>query len=208
MISMRFLAAFVYAWSIFAQSGGPISGMINGTVVDVDGVAVANAPVQATNKTTGANVKTTSSKTGAYSLAPLPPGTYDLSIAPVGFNPYTQQNITIAPSQNLRVDARLVDFQFGTLGDGREFRIDLLTPHKEPAGPAPRTREGKPDLSGVWYAQRPVDPGAPEPLPWAAALLKQRAENNSKDAPGAHCLPRGITNAGALFPFRLVQTEK
>ena len=57
-----------------------------------------------------------------------------------------------------------------------------------------------------WPLYKFVDPGTPEPLPWAAALLKQRAENNSKDAPGAHCLPRGITNAGALFPFRLVQT--
>jgi hypothetical protein len=66
--------------------------------------------------------------------------------------------------------------------------------------------DGKPDLSGVWYAQRPVDPGKPEPLPWAEALLKERAANNSKDSPGAHCLPRGMTNAGALFPYKLVQT--
>jgi hypothetical protein len=58
----------------------------------------------------------------------------------------------------------------------------------------------------VWWAQRTVDPGKPEPLPWADALQKERAANNSKDSPGAHCLPRGLTNAGALFPYKLVQT--
>ena len=49
-------------------------------------------------------------------------------------------------------------------------------------------------------------PGKPEPLPWADALQKDRAANNSKDATGARCLPRGLTNAGALFPYKLVQT--
>ena len=51
-----------------------------------------------------------------------------------------------------------------------------------------------------------MDAGKPEPLPCIEALLRERAANNSKDAPGAHCLPRGITNAGALFPYKLVQT--
>jgi hypothetical protein len=200
---LRLLAvAILCVLTAFAQSGGAIAG----TVLDVDGVAVANAPVQVTNKVTNAVVKTTTSETGAYNLAQLPPGTYDLSVAPLGFNPYLRQNISVVAAKTMRVDVQLVDYQFGTLGDGREFRIQLMSPHKAPTGPTPRTRDGKPDLSGVWFAQRPVDPGTPEPLPWAAALLKQRAENNSKDAPGAHCLPRGITNAGALFPFRLVQT--
>jgi hypothetical protein len=198
---MRFLAVLLCI-PAFAQSGGSIAG----TVSDADGVAVANAPVQVSNKSTKQILKATSSAAGAYTLAQVPPGTYDLSIAALGFNPYVQQNVTVGAGQTLRLDVRLLDYQFGTLGDGKEFRIDLLSAHPAPSGPAPRTRDGKPDLSGVWYAQRPVDPGIPEPLPWAAALLKERAENNSKDAPGAHCLPRGITNAGALFPYRLVQT--
>jgi hypothetical protein len=198
---MRFLAWFLCIPAAFAQGGA-----ITGTVHDVDGVAVANAPIQLTNKTTSQILKTTSSKTGAYTLPQLPPGTYDLSVAPVGFIAYSQQNITVASAQNLRLDVELVDYQFGTLGDGREFRIDLLSPHPTPSGPMPRTSNGKPDLSGVWYAQRPVDPGKPEPLPWVEKLLQERAANNAKDAPGAHCLPRGITNAGALFIYRLVQT--
>lgn len=199
---MRFVALFLFIPAAFAQNGGAITG----TIHDVDGMAVANAPVQVTNRSTSQILKVTSSQTGAYAFAQLAPGAYDLSVAVVGFNPYLQQNVAVAPLQSVRLDIELVDYQFGTLGDGREFRVDLLSPHPTPSGPAPRTPNGKPDFSGVWYAQRPVDPGKPEPLPWAEALLRERAANNAKDAPGAHCLPRGITNAGALFPYRLVQT--
>jgi hypothetical protein len=196
------IALFLCASAMFAQSGGTITG----TVYDIDGMAVANAPVQAKNNTTNGILKTTSSEKGTYTLAQLPAGTYDLSVAAIGFNAYVEQNVTVGASQNLQLDVRLVDYQFGTLGDGREFRIDLLSAHPTPSGPTPRTQNGKPDFSGVWYAQRPVDPGKPEPLPWVETLLRERAANNAKDAPGAHCLPRGITNAGALFPYKLVQT--
>jgi len=200
---MKILTLFLCSTAVFAQGGGTITG----TVSNLDGDAVPNAPIEATNTRNNATFKATSSPTGAYTLAPLPAGTYNLSINLLGYNPYAQQNVSVAAAQTLHLDIHLLDYQLGTLGDGREFRIDLLSAHKgTPSGPAPRTPDGKPDLSGVWYAQRPVDPGKPEPLPWAEALLKERAANNSKDSPGAHCLPRGITNAGALFPYKLVQT--
>ncbi len=96
MIHMRFLTVLLSIPAAFAQSGGTITG----TVSDVDGVAVANAPIQVTNKTTNEIRKATSSNTGAYTLAPLPPGTYDFSVAALGFNPYGQQNVTVGASQN------------------------------------------------------------------------------------------------------------
>jgi hypothetical protein len=182
------------------------SGTIVGTVVDSDGQAVPNAQVQAVNKSTKAVYKTAGSEKGRYTLATLPPGTYDVSINAPGFYANNQQNVSVGATEPLRLDVHLLEYQLGTLGDGREFRVQLTSPHSAPSGPTPRTADGKPDLSGVWFAQRTLDAGKPEPLPWAEALLKERAANNSKDAPGAHCLPRGITNAGALFPFKLVQT--
>jgi len=192
-----FLAAVVSAQT---------TGTMTGTVVDLGGDAVANAPIRATNVATKALYTATTTGAGTYTFAQLPAGTYDLTADVLGFNGYSQKNVTVAAGQTLRFDIRLTDYQLGTLGDGREFRVDLLTPHPTPSGPTPRTADGKPDLSGVWYAQRTVDPGKPDPLPWADALQKERAANNSKDSPGAHCLPRGVTNAGALFPYKLVQT--
>lgn len=196
------LAAALIAGAAFGQNTSTIAG----TVLDLPGEKVANAPIQATNTRTKEVFKATSSEQGSYTLGPLPAGNYELSAAVVGYNPFAQQDVRVGAGQTLRLDIHLVDYQFDTLGDGKEFRIDLLTPHPTPAGPTPRTAGGKPDLTGIWYAQRTVDPGKPEMLPWAEKLLKERMANNSKDAPGSHCLTRGIIAAGALFPYELVQT--
>jgi len=198
-----FLAVAGCASAALAQSTGTLAG----TVFDLSGDRVANAPVQAINLSTNAIYRTTTSPAGAYTLAQLPPGSYKLSVAAPGFDVFLQPSLTVTAAQTLRFDIHLVDYQLGTLGDGREFRIALTSPHATPNGPAPRTSEGKPDFSGVWYAQRTVDPGVPEPLPWAEALVKERAASNFKDAPGARCLTRGITAAGALFPYKLVQSR-
>jgi hypothetical protein len=200
---MRLTTILTFALSaeVWAQPAGTLSG----TVFDLGGDKVANAPIQATNAATKAVYKVVGPKDGSYTLA-LPAGNYDLSVAVLGYNSFNQSNIPIAAGQTVRLDIHITDYQLGTLGDGREFRIDQLSPHSTPSGPAPRTADGKPDLTGVWYAQRTVDPGKPEMLPSAEKLFQERVANNAKDAPGAHCLTRGITAAGALFPYELVQT--
>jgi carboxypeptidase family protein len=200
---MRPLVFFLLATAAFAQNGATITG----TVLDLPGGKVANAPIQLTNVATKQVYKATSSDQGAYNLA-LPAGTYELSAAVLGYNPFSRKDVTVAAGQTLTLDIHLTDYQFDTLGDGKEFRIDLFTPHATPPGPAPRTPEGKPDFTGVWYAQRTIDPGKPDMLPWAEKLFQERVASNSKDAPGSHCLPRGINNAGALFPYEIVQTAK
>ena len=80
-----------------------------------------------------------------------------------------------------------------------------------PAGKAPRTAEGKPDLSGVWSFEHnfiydiSVSLAAGETLPlqpWAAKLTQ---EHMSKDDPEANCLPTGVPRQNP-YPWRIVQT--
>src|SRR5579871_1171462 len=183
-----------------AQSTGGVSG----SVVDLVGDPVGSAPIEATNASTKAVFKATSSGGGAYSLASLPAGTYSLVVNMPGFNPFSQQNVAVAAGQTLKLDLHLVDFQFNTLGDGREIRAALMTEHPTKKGPAPRTPDGKPDLTGMWHPLRVTDNGKPEPLPWAAALLKKRTEENTKDSPFSQCLPRGVALVGGIYPFKIV----
>src|SRR5579862_5856372 len=69
---------------------------------------------------------------------------------------------------------------------------------KAKSGPAPRTPDGKVDLSGLWSPDRnfiydisdSLKPGDKLPTqPWAEKLTRERM---SKDDPEANCLPTGV----------------
>ncbi len=86
------------------------------------------------------------------------------------------------------------------------------TPNWPPAGPTPKTADGKPDLSGAWAPnaiRQNVDlvaSGTEVPLqPWADTLYKERRANLSKDDPEGHCLPAGVPRISP-FPQKFVQT--
>jgi hypothetical protein len=97
------------------------------------------------------------------------------------------------------------------------------------SAPAPRTRNGKPDLSGIWAPAREraldeslqgqlnatgpfwdfgsVMPGGLPYQPWAAAVRSQRFADHSKDNPDVKCMPLGILQMNTHpFPRRFIQT--
>ena len=84
--------------------------------------------------------------------------------------------------------------------------------------PAPRTPDGRPDLSGIWRAANnryiadlgaDVKGGVPF-RPDAKRIYQERLDNNGLDRPSGRCLPKGVPEGMTIrgYPFKIVQTPK
>src|SRR5436190_293957 len=73
--------------------------------------------------------------------------------------------------------------------------------------PAPKTTEGRPDLSGIWEGggPRPDIKDIPLRPEVSAAVALFRSTPNNKDSPLARCLPQFLGQANMLY--KIVQTS-
>ena len=198
------LVRFTYVFTLLlaAAYGQGDRGAISGTVADPGGAVFRGATVQAKNTRTAVVTKAVSAATGKYTLADLPAGTYDISVTVAGVRPYEKKGVMVAAAKTEELNIRLQEgTQLSTLGEDPLAIVADQKRHNPPSGPAPRTGDGKPDLSGVWWRPSVVDAGKPEWLPSAQAVAKRRMENNNVDSPQAHCLPSPVTRWGPLFQF-------
>jgi hypothetical protein len=85
-----------------AQTAG--EGAIQGTVLDSSGAAVPNAKITATNKATGTDTIRTASGAGVFTISPLLPGSYSLTVEASGFQALRQDNLTVNALQTLGIN--------------------------------------------------------------------------------------------------------
>jgi len=83
------------------------TGYISGTVADKSGAAVPSAEIVIT--TVGGNLTRTTSTNGdgAYTVAGLPGGTYDIKVTAKGFETYQAKGVKLDVAQKIRVDVQL-----------------------------------------------------------------------------------------------------
>lgn len=85
--------------------GQAVGASLTGQITDPTGAAIPGATVVTRNLETGLKLKATSNGQGVYTLAPLPPGTYSLTVQASGFQRYVQKGIVItvdtATTQNV-----------------------------------------------------------------------------------------------------------
>ena len=159
------------------------TGNITGTVTDPDGHAVVSAPVQASNIATAIVYKATTSAGGNYALAKLPAGSYILTVPDVGFTlaRFERKDVRVQSAQTSRIDIHLQwGGNLGTPGDDQS--IFNMGASEAQRGPTPRTREGKPDFSGVWIGSFDPNTEMPILLPWAESLTKERIANLARSS--------------------------
>jgi hypothetical protein len=93
--------------SVFPLRAQVTTGSIRGFVTDPSGAAVPGTQVTVTNTDAGVNRTIVSQEDGSYRALLLPPGRYSVSFSKEGFQTLVREDVVLAVSQEVRVDASL-----------------------------------------------------------------------------------------------------
>ena len=103
LLILAFIAFFLSTVSLFAATGGSISG----TVTDKSDAVVGGAMLKLVNTAQQTTYQAISDKQGLYSFPNLPVGHYDLTTMATGFNPQRKADLKVDTDSAVRVDIRL-----------------------------------------------------------------------------------------------------
>jgi hypothetical protein len=100
------LGVLVLALALPLASRAQDTGYISGTVSDKSGAAIVGAAVTVTG---AGNLtrNTTTNGDGAYTVAGLPGGTYDIVVTATGFQKYSAQRVVLDVAEKRRIDVQL-----------------------------------------------------------------------------------------------------
>ena len=98
---------FVGCANVALAQGGASTALLSGTVSDPSGGSVANASISLRNTDTNTTYTATSSDRGAYTVANLVPGNYELKVSFAGFASYTQTGIVLTVGQAATINVSL-----------------------------------------------------------------------------------------------------
>ncbi len=102
--SVLFLTPLLFSALANAQQ---FRGSIAGIILDPQNTAIPNATVVGTQEETGTKYNTVSTTSGRYTLTPLLPGTYDITVEVAGFKKFTRRGIHLDADQHLQADLNL-----------------------------------------------------------------------------------------------------
>ena len=110
---------FLSAVNLAAQT----TSTIEGTVKDKQGLAVAGAQIHVTSAQMAVDLTATTDGDGAYHIATLPPGIYEVKAVKDGFQSEVLKNIEVTLNRTLQLD---ITMQVGSLNQTVE--VDSGTP--------------------------------------------------------------------------------
>jgi hypothetical protein len=113
-------------WSGLSALAQQSSGMISGVVQDTQGAVVPNARIELKNQEQGAVVRAmTSSADGTFTITPLPPATYTLSIDVAGFKKYVKTDIKLFAQDRIGLPTIVLDV--GSVGESVTVEASAVT---------------------------------------------------------------------------------
>jgi TonB family protein len=118
------------------------AGAISGKIVDPTGALVPRAKVTATNTDDGVQTSSVTDNSGTYSIAPLPPGPYNVEIEAKGFQRMLQENVNVKPGKTFSLNLKLT---VGGAAQTLTVTGKLIAP---PPPPPPPVAAGSPKPSG------------------------------------------------------------